>query len=186
MDKKYIREYLRDKLAKISLSDRQRWEQKLVEEMYQWLKSHSGFWGFYNALPSEPQLKKLTQLCPQIRWCYPRVEGDNGLVFYEVISGSDWVEGSFAGLKEPNPQRCYCVNPNEMQGCIIPGLAFDRNGFRLGRGKGLYDRALAIFKGVKVGVLFSLQISELGLPHETHDVCMDYLFTENGLIAPLK
>lgn len=186
MDKKNIRENLRDKLAKISLEDRQQWEQKLVFEIQQWLKSQSGFWGTYRALPSEPQLNELTNLCSQIRWCYPRVENKGGLEFYEVVNDGDWVEGAFRGLLEPNPKKCRFVKPQEMQGCLVPGLAFDRRGFRLGRGKGHYDRALQNFKGVKVGVLFSLQIIESGLPHEAHDICMDCLLTENGLITPQK
>jgi 5-formyltetrahydrofolate cyclo-ligase len=73
-----------------------------------------------------------------------------------------------------------------MQGCFIPGLAFDRIGFRLGWGKGYYDRAFENFRGVKVGVLFSLQLYEPGLPSESHDICMDYLLTEDNILTPQK
>lgn len=186
MDKKNIRGSLRDKLATISKEDRQHWEQKLTDQIYQWFKSYSGLWGAFKALPSEPQLNELTKLCSQIRWCYPRMDSNGSLEFYEVVHQGDWIAGAFAGLQEPNPETCRFVKPEEMQGCLVPGLAFDRSGFRLGRGKGFYDRALQNFKGVKVGVLFSLQIIESGVPHEAHDVCMDYLLTENGLITPRK
>jgi len=55
---------------------------------------------------------------------------------------------------------------------IVPGLAFDRQGHRLGRGKGYYDRFLSRQKGYKIGVCFHYQIFP-SLPVEVHDVAVD-------------
>lgn len=186
MDKKSIRKDIRFLLERISYEERKQWEQKLTQRASQLIGSYSGFWGIYNALPSEPQLDKLVSLYPKIRWCYPRVDTDNGLEFYEFGQNGKWLVGPYKGLKEPDPKTCKHIKLEEMQGCLIPGLAFDRNGFRLGRGKGYYDRALENFRGVKVGVLFSVQIIDAGLPNEPHDICMDYLLTEDSIITPHK
>jgi 5-formyltetrahydrofolate cyclo-ligase len=173
-------------LERISSEDRKQWEQKLIQRASHLMSSYSGFWGTYRALPLEPRLNELVGFCPKVRWCYPRTEADNKLQFYEVGQQGKWLTGTFKGLMEPDPETCQTVKLEEMQGCFIPGLAFDRKGFRLGWGKGFYDRAFVDFKGVKVGVLFSLQLFEPGLPVESHDICMDFLLTENNLITPHK
>lgn len=63
---------------------------------------------------------------------------------------------------------------------IIPGLGFDRSGFRLGRGKGYYDRYLLGKSGLKIGLTFdSLFLSEI--PSGDHDIQMDVVITESGV-----
>ena len=59
---------------------------------------------------------------------------------------------------------------------LVPGVAFDLQGHRVGRGKGFYDRLLANFRGCKCGVAWEEQIMEVIVPEE-HDVCMDLLIT---------
>lgn len=63
---------------------------------------------------------------------------------------------------------------------IIPGLAFGRNGERLGRGKGYYDRYLNQFQGLKIGVCFEDQIMER-VPMEEFDQSMDYIITNKDI-----
>jgi 5-formyltetrahydrofolate cyclo-ligase len=64
---------------------------------------------------------------------------------------------------------------------LIPGIGFDHRGIRLGRGKGYFDRYLACYKGLKWGIGFSVQLVEQ-LPCEEHDIPMDMIITENGLL----
>ena len=64
---------------------------------------------------------------------------------------------------------------------IIPGIAFDQKGNRLGRGKGFYDRFLADFPGLKCGLCWDFQLLE-HIPHETFDVKMDVIVTEKEVI----
>ncbi|MNU02273.1 5-formyltetrahydrofolate cyclo-ligase family protein [compost metagenome] len=59
---------------------------------------------------------------------------------------------------------------------------FNKNGSRLGKGKGFYDKALAEFSGIKVGICFDFQVAEKQVPIESHDIVMDYLVTDSGLI----
>lgn len=65
---------------------------------------------------------------------------------------------------------------------IIPGVAFDTSGNRLGRGKGFYDRLLPALECHKVGICFSFQLLN-NIPHESHDIKMNYIFTERDSIT---
>ena len=75
------------------------------------------------------------------------------------------------------PEDCYPVIPlNQLDLILVPGVAFDVTGRRLGRGRGFYDRLLKDVRGAKVGVGLDEQI-EPAIPAEPHDVTLDYLLT---------
>jgi 5-formyltetrahydrofolate cyclo-ligase len=64
---------------------------------------------------------------------------------------------------------------------LIPGLAFDREGRRLGRGRGFYDKFLSDFRGIKIGICFDGQLIEQ-VPSEEHDMKVDLVITNKELI----
>ena len=64
---------------------------------------------------------------------------------------------------------------------IIPGIAFDKNGIRLGRGKGYYDRLLCQCDVLKVGICYDFQLMDK-LPSDTHDIPMDIIITPKQTI----
>jgi 5-formyltetrahydrofolate cyclo-ligase len=66
---------------------------------------------------------------------------------------------------------------------LVPGVAFDLRGRRLGRGKGFYDRLLADAGGLKCGVAFDEQIVT-EIPVEPHDVSVDCILTPTRWIQP--
>ena len=87
-----------------------------------------------------------------------------------VYGGPDTLhEGSFHIL-EPTGELCDDAEPIDV--AVIPGMAFDREGHRLGRGKGYYDRFLNHVETYKIGVCFDFQIIDQ-LTHDLHDVMMD-------------
>ena len=67
---------------------------------------------------------------------------------------------------------------------VIPGLAFDRPGYRVGRGRWFYDRFLAQkdFQGIRCGLCFHEQIQNQEIPCEPHDVPMDLIVTDVEVI----
>jgi 5-formyltetrahydrofolate cyclo-ligase len=67
---------------------------------------------------------------------------------------------------------------------VIPGMAFDRRGFRVGRGRGFYDRFLAQqdFQGVRCALCFSEQLLNEPVPIEEHDVPMDLIVTDREVL----
>ena len=65
---------------------------------------------------------------------------------------------------------------------LVPGIAFSAGGYRLGYGKGYYDRYLSSFKGTKVGVAYTDFIAN-SVPHGRFDLAVDVLITERGIYA---
>lgn len=118
----------------------------------------------------------------QKRVCYPRVEGER-MQFVEVNDLASLSRGAF-GLLEPQDGSGVPVADLDLM--IVPGVAFDRTGHRLGYGKGFYDRELHSvgFSGVLIGLCFKFQLLDR-LPTESHDVPVDCLVTEQGLFSPL-
>jgi 5-formyltetrahydrofolate cyclo-ligase len=88
----------------------------------------------------------------------------------------------YQGILEPDPARCSSVDPGLIDLVLVPGVVFDRRGFRLGYGGGYYDRLLASLpRAVRVGLAFSLQVVE-ELPVLPHDLPVDVLVTEDGVL----
>ena len=87
---------------------------------------------------------------------------------------SDISIGKF-GVREP-AENCPEIPPEKFDLILAPGVAFDWNGNRLGRGRGFYDRLLKQIRGVKCGVGFDFQL--LGkIPTEPHDARMNFIVT---------
>lgn len=117
--------------------------------------------------------------CPRVVWNPPRLEA-------YVIEGLDELAATPRGLWEPAPaviaNRARAVAAEAIDLVIVPGLAFDAEGHRLGFGAGLYDRFLAGRRLPTAALAFSLQVVE-AVPHTHHDVPMDWIVTEAALIA---
>lgn len=108
---------------------------------------------------------------------YPRVAGRD--LSLHLLSGP-LLPGAF-GIPEPDP-AWPVVAPQEIDLAVAPGVAFGRDGSRLGYGKGYYDRLLGRLPGVKVGLCFAFQVVD-ALPVEPHDLTVDYLASEEGVAA---
>ena len=129
----------------------------------------------------EPLWLRSNQAC---RWCFPRVE-DRELSFYCPRSEKDFAANSWKIL-EPIPERSEKVAVNELHMIVVPAVAFDRQGRRLGMGKGFYDRVLAKSSALSIGVCYGEQLSEELLPFEAHDQPVDGLITENFTLWPVR
>ena len=73
----------------------------------------------------------------------------------------------------------YTPQPSDI--CIVPAMAYDKKGFRLGYGKGFYDRFLPNFLGIKAGFCYSDFIKNQ-LPRGRFDISVDMIITEKGVI----
>lgn len=96
--------------------------------------------------------------------------------FYYINSLNQLEEGAF-GVLEPIPEKCSKVVDFSKGFCIVPGLSFDSEGYRLGYGKGYYDRFLAKFGGVTVGICYS-NCMRWKLPHGYFDKPVNFIITE--------
>lgn len=114
------------------------------------------------------------------RVVYPRVTGQ-GLEFVEAKGHAALVPGAFGILE---PAGCRVVPVATLDLIVVPGVAFDLQGGRLGYGKGFYDRALHRRGGGRlVGLCFEFQLVDQ-LPTETHDILMDLVITERRIVRP--
>ena len=113
---------------------------------------------------------------------FEREKGVYGLARVGGLGGEWLCEGNY-GIAEPLPSLPRMEAPFRFEGggiWLVPGLGFARNGGRLGRGAGYYDRLLAGSNALKIGLAYEERVFER-LPAEEHDVRMDYLLTETGL-----
>lgn len=96
--------------------------------------------------------------------------------FYYITKMEDLVPGAF-GVMEPDELKCNKVTDFSKGLCIVPGLSFDAEGYRLGYGKGYYDRFLSKFSGDTVGLCYSNCI-KWKLPHGYYDRPVDVIVTD--------
>nr|WP_314601266.1 5-formyltetrahydrofolate cyclo-ligase [uncultured Porphyromonas sp.] len=123
----------------------------------------------YSALPDEPSLEALIKGTSDKELFLPRVLDGETMAFYPFV-GSHALEqsGSF-GIWEPKREEAEPVDPRSLDLIIIPALAYDASGYRLGRGKGYYDRYLATTPAHRLGVTFGLRRIE-ALPYDPWDL----------------
>lgn len=107
------------------------------------------------------------------------VDGTREMDFYILQDMSALESGSF-GVLEPNPALCRKVTDFSEGLCIIPALAFDKSGCRLGYGKGYYDRFLAKFSGETLGLVYDCCFYD-SLPHGKFDRAAQWILTESEM-----
>ena len=173
--KQLIRRSILHRLSLMSVADRIRESALLCGQLSRILGPPKGrcLFGFA-AMPSEPDLAEFYRAwCGQGGvLCLPRrttcETGYEPAVVHNLDSGLQ--PGAF-GVVEPSLEA-EKVPWSQLAFTLVPGVAFDNNGCRLGRGKGFYDRMLQLAGGKKLGVAFSFQQVEV-VPMEPHDIRLD-------------
>jgi 5-formyltetrahydrofolate cyclo-ligase len=138
----------------------------------------------YLALPHEVQTWRLIEVARQQRKriVVPVIEGKT-LVAVELPREEAQLQPGTYGILEPCCKKVL-GRPEEIDFVLVPGLAFDRQGWRIGFGRGYYDRFLGQLPGIAryCGLAFSIQIVSY-VPRMPYDVCMHYVATEEGIIV---
>ena len=103
------------------------------------------------------------------------------MAFHYIESLDELVPG-IKGIPEPLPDTPI-VKLSEMLGsiCLVPGLVFDGAGYRIGYGGGFYDRFLAFYPGDKIGLAYTMQLSNNPLPVGATDVPVDMIVSDSCL-----
>ena len=148
---------------------------QLASQLRDWpLWQSSGNIAAFSAIAGEPDA--LDPWPVDKRVALPRVAGEE-LMFHWVAGRDKLLTGKF-GIREPSPDATPAGNGFDL--ILVPGLAFDLRGGRLGRGKGFYDGFLSGARGIRAGVCFEDQIAdEVAL--EPHDQRMDFLVTPSAI-----
>lgn len=130
---------------------------------------------FYYSLPDEVNTHDvIDELLSQGKQIWlPKVVDDECLEIREYSGRHDLQEGMFH-IMEPVGRRIAEAEYSQLDLALIPGMAFDAQGCRLGRGKGYYDRLLSLIPSsvTKIGVCFDFQKVEM-VPVDSNDIPMD-------------
>lgn len=110
------------------------------------------------------------------------IEGTHEMEFYEVVSMDDLAPQAF-GVLEPVKERCRLLTDFSGSACLVPALAYDRAGYRLGYGAGYYDRFLSVYPGPKIGLVYAQNLRR-SLWKGRYDVPVDLIVTETRLFVP--
>ena len=130
----------------------------------------------YSALPDEvPTQSLLDELVAQGKTVLlPRVVSDTDMELRQYTGMQDLQAGAF-GILEPTGK--LFTDYKKIDVAVIPGMAFDKKGHRLGRGKGYYDRFLRLLPNTyKIGICFSWQLVD-HVPTDEHDILMDHILS---------
>ncbi|WP_117237457.1 5-formyltetrahydrofolate cyclo-ligase [Thermus sediminis] len=169
MDKPALRRWARGVWHTL---DREALAAQVLGALLPWLRK-GGFGNIllYHPLPCELDLTPLVEGYPA-RYYLPKVGGE-GLTVHPF---GPLAPGPF-GLLEPTTEA---VDPKVLDLVLVPGLAFDREGFRLGRGRGYYDRFLASVEAATLGAVPQALLLPR-LPRDPWDVPVGFLATEEGV-----
>lgn len=164
----------------LSRSEKQRMDFKIQSKvMNLWKFREVSTVLLYCAKPVEIDTKLLIERASALgkTVAVPRcVPGTREMDFYVITSFDDLEAGAF-GVLEPIPERCRKLSDFTSSVCIVPALVYDKQGFRLGYGKGYYDRFLSGYKGNCIGLAYSDWVKE-SLPHGKFDRKVDIIVTE--------
>jgi len=180
--KEYVRSYFlkrRSRLSPTEIAEKSRLIAENLERLPLYI--HAKKLGFYHPVRNEADTMEVfcrTQRTG-IEAYFPRVEG-TGLTFHRISHLNELTPGKF-GIPEPD-STLPCIAPEELDLILIPGVAFDDSGVRIGYGKGYYDRLLAhIPRERRAALAYSLQISD-SLPSGETDVPLGLVVTESEII----
>lgn len=177
MNKEDIR--IRIKAQKTILSDQEKRE--AARAAFAILEKHAAFVMaqnilMYHSLPDElSTLEFIDKWSGTKRFFLPRVNGVN----LDILP-YDRSRLSLGAFQIEEPQGDDVADISEIEMVVVPAVAYDRNGNRVGRGKGYYDRLLATTKATKVGVAYDFQLVD-EIDAEPHDVKVDIIITNRGL-----
>jgi 5-formyltetrahydrofolate cyclo-ligase len=131
----------------------------------------------YRALPSECGTALLASALERAgkTVCYPLIRGERALTFHHA--GASFATGTH-GIEEPTGEEIPLA---AIELLVVPALAVDESGARLGRGKGYYDATLDRFRGVSVALVFDVQIVP-AVPHAPHDRHVSAICSERRLL----
>lgn len=181
MEKKKLRADVKSRLAMISQNDKESLDKDLSRILFDSLheyslqKDHKLIIGAFDPIQVEPVWFKAWNVFDAFKFSFPGNLNDNSMSFY---SKENWdFKNLNIGIGLESLTDAKEVVPDVL---VIPGLAFTKDGCRLGRGKGFYDRYLTNFTGLKIGVCFECQIYDQ-LPTNEHDQRLDWLITEKNI-----
>ena len=136
--------------------------------------------GIYLPMKGEIEITSLMLRYPDIKFAAPKIENDR--IFFVRHSLVSPIEKNKEYTRYMQPGSSEEVSPDLI---FIPAIAYDIRGYRLGRGRGHYDKYLAESNATKIGLIENVNILEF-IPNEDHDQKMDFIISEEVMIDLCK
>ena len=114
------------------------------------------------------------------RVAFPISQTDTCTLDFRFVNSIDELQTGAYGIFEPRENAAKATF-TERTLCVVPALAVDKEGFRLGYGKGYYDRFLCDFKGLSACALLNGFSCE-SLPHDENDIPVNIIIFETGVV----
>ena len=175
-----LRRSLKERLKRLSKGERLRKSRRIQKELFRrGIFQNAKTILFYASLPEEvntwPMMERALKMDKRV--LVPLLRRGR-IVPSEVKNLKRDLRRGSHGISEPKQRSVRPVQPKEIDLAIVPGIGFDRRGFRLGRGAGYYDRFLKRLKGriPLIGLAFKLQRLKK-VPVEGHDIPVDHVIS---------
>lgn len=189
LDKKMLRKEILEKRNNLDLVKKEEMDRKILNKFYEtqyYKKAEKIF--IYISYASEINTKEIINkaLKDNKKIYVPRTEFKIRHMDAVEIKSLDNLEESSYGILEPS-KEVLNIDPNELDLIVVPGVAFDKSGGRMGYGAGFYDRYFKkikkenINKIVKLALAYEVQMLDK-VPMNEQDVPVDYIITENEFI----
>jgi 5-formyltetrahydrofolate cyclo-ligase len=158
------------------------WQRLTSLSCYQQARVILGYMAFEKEVLTDGLLRQAIASQKQVVLPVVQAEGQQ-LALYAIQDVEHDVAPGYRGILEPQPTRTHPVALETLDLAIVPGVAFDTEGGRLGFGVGFYDRLLSrLHRAIpKVGMAFEFQVVPR-LPRQAHDVALDAIVTEKRVI----
>ncbi|WP_179124135.1 5-formyltetrahydrofolate cyclo-ligase [Marinococcus halophilus] len=184
MNKHRLRQQINSSYQALSGSERLKAEKKIYEYLFQW-----DGWKQADTIAVTVSLKNEINTGPIIetgwqqgkRICVPKIDPEQrGMEFYEIQNFGE-LERSIGQIYEPKKSVCALVPPEQLDLILVPGLVFNKEGYRIGFGGGYYDRFLNRADFSTAALIHTFQLQE-HIPVEAHDVPVQTLISSDGLL----
>ena len=176
-EKKNIRKLINKEKQLLDVTFKQEASEKIFNKLLQlkeWNNAKKVM--AYYSLPDELQTSDYIDIMSDKEIYLPKIISDN--IYITKYEKGKIQTGKFNVIE---PSTNDFISSEKLDIIIIPGIAFDFNKNRLGRGKGYYDRFLSSTSAVKIGICYDFQLLK-SIPTDPHDIKMDIIITPNNII----
>ncbi|MER2172046.1 MAG: 5-formyltetrahydrofolate cyclo-ligase [Psychrobacillus psychrodurans] len=112
----------------------------------------------------------------------PKCSPKNRTMTFYRIDSYEQLETVYMKLREPDPKVTKPIRTDAIELLIVPGIVYNRSGYRIGYGGGYYDRFLSTYDGVTMSLAFNIQVVD-EIVREPYDLPVDFIVTESATIA---
>lgn len=184
MDKKQMRQEMKKKLAELPVATKRNIEERIAASLFssEWWKSSETV-GITISKPYEWDTERIIRKGWEEgkKIVVPKCEPATFMLDFREIHHFSQLECVYHDIWEPVTTETEEIEKNQIDLMIVPGLVFDKRGYRIGYGGGYYDRYLDGFLKETIAVTSSMQIMDT-VPIDKYDLAVNHIITENGIL----